>query len=196
MKVVNLTANSMVYTSNVYLVTGTWNRLDDVNTLIDVGRDSMVIKSLWQEVSTGVGKPKVEQVILTHSHYDHAELLPKIIEAFRPKVYAASHALNGVDCLLKGGETLKVGDRFFEVIWSPGHSHDSICLYSRDEKALFAGDTPLIISSNEGTYSPEFVKALKILAGKEIETIYFGHGDSLGKGCKEALQNSLKLVGK
>lgn len=195
MKILNLTAFSKIYTSNVYLITGTWNRMDDVNTLIDVGRDPQVIEALWREASTGVGKHKVEQVILTHSHYDHADLLPKIIEAFHPKVFAKSPALAGVDYRLKGGELLKIGDRCFEVICTPGHSYDSICLYSSEEKTLFAGDTPLILHSSESTYSPEFVEALKILAGKEIETIYFGHGNSLGKGCKEALLHSLKLVG-
>ena len=42
MKVFNLTENSEVYTSNVYLVTGDFNALSDVNTLIDVGRDEKI----------------------------------------------------------------------------------------------------------------------------------------------------------
>ena len=39
MKIVNLTQGSAVYTSNAYLLTGTWNAIPDVNTLVDTGRD-------------------------------------------------------------------------------------------------------------------------------------------------------------
>ncbi|MEA1943993.1 MAG: MBL fold metallo-hydrolase, partial [Euryarchaeota archaeon] len=69
MKVLNLTSDSKMYTSNVYLITGTWNAIDDLNTLVDVGRDPSVIEKI-NNASTGVGKKRVEQVVLTHSHYD------------------------------------------------------------------------------------------------------------------------------
>ena len=70
MKIINLTENSTVYTSNVYLVLGSWNSLSDVNTLFDVGRDPNILEIL-NNTSTGFGKKRVEQVVLTHSHYDH-----------------------------------------------------------------------------------------------------------------------------
>ncbi len=73
----NLSAKSKIYTSNVYLLTGDWNCIQDVNTLVDVGRDPSVIDEIYQ-ASTGVGKTKVEKVILTHNHYDHTSLLPQI----------------------------------------------------------------------------------------------------------------------
>ena len=92
MKIQNLTGNSSMYTSNVYLVTGTWNALADQNTLIDVGRDPSIIEVI-QNAHSGVGKRKLDQVLLTHSHYDHASLLPQIIENFQPTIYAFSEAL-------------------------------------------------------------------------------------------------------
>ena len=92
MKILNLTTDSKIYTSNVYLITGTWNAIDDVNTLIDVGRDPSVIDKI-NSASTGVGKRRVEQVVLTHGHYDHASLLPRIREVFNPVVYAFSYFL-------------------------------------------------------------------------------------------------------
>ena len=139
MKILNLTSESKMYTSNVYLITGTWNAIGDLNTLVDVGRDPSVIEKI-NNASTGVGKHRVEQVVLTHSHYDHASLLPQIKKTFNPEVYAYSHSLEGVDHLLKDGDTLKLGDRIFEVIYTPGHSSDSICLYCEEERVLFAGD--------------------------------------------------------
>ena len=38
MKIDNLTVKSTVYTSNAYLVRGDWNKLSDINTLVDVGK--------------------------------------------------------------------------------------------------------------------------------------------------------------
>ena len=39
MKVTVLKGSNNVYTSNAYIVTGDWKRIEDINTLIDVGSD-------------------------------------------------------------------------------------------------------------------------------------------------------------
>jgi len=190
MKVVNLTTFSKVYTSNVYLLTGDWNRLSDLNTLIDVGRDPLILEKI-DHSSTGVGKHKIEQVVLTHSHYDHASFLPVIKELYNPKVFAVSSILEFVDVILKDGEILKIADREFEVIFTPGHSNDSICLYCEEEKAIFVGDSPMVIIAKDNNYDEVFINALEYIVSKKIETMYFGHGEPLRVGCKETLLNSL-----
>ena len=193
MKVLNLTSDSKMYTSNVYLITGTWNAIDDLNTLVDVGRDPSVIEKI-NNASTGVGKKRVEQVVLTHSHYDHASLLPQIRETFKPEVYAYSSSLEGVDHLLKDGDMLKLGDRVFEVIYTPGHSSDSICLYCEEERVLFAGDSAVVIRSAGGTYEEGFVHALEKMCRRDIQSIYFGHGDPLLDNCNTRVHDSLKIA--
>ena len=42
---------------------------------------------------------------------------------------------------LKDGDVIELGDRNLEVIHTPGHSPDSICLLDRDAKLLWTGDT-------------------------------------------------------
>jgi glyoxylase-like metal-dependent hydrolase (beta-lactamase superfamily II) len=195
MKVVNLSTKSKIYTSNVYLLTGDWNCIQDVNTLVDVGRDPSVIDEIYQ-ASTGVGKTKVEKVILTHNHYDHTSLLPQIKTLFKPLVYAYSSSLNGVDTFVKGGERIKIADRMGEIIYSPGHSNDSICLYFEEEGILFAGDTHLIIHSPGNSYESGYIKALEYICRKNIKTIYFGHGSPLTHHCNEVLQETLQNVRK
>jgi len=193
MKILNLKSNNDIYSSNVYFVLGNSNAIDDVNTLVDVGRDPSVIEKI-QKASTGVGKQRVEQVVLTHSHYDHTSLLPQIIEAYSPKVCAYSKSLDGVDRLLRDYETLKIGDAIFEVIYMPGHSNDSICLYCQSEGVLFAGDSPIIIHADGGTFEDAFVSALARLAHKNVKAIYFGHGDPLLTDCNAKIRLSLKMV--
>jgi len=193
MQIMNLTHRSQTYTSNVYLVLGTWNTLDDVNTLVDVGRDPRVLR-VMEKVRTGAGQKKLSQVVLTHSHYDHTSNLPLIREAFHPDVCAFSPSLEGVDHLLKNGETLRLGDREFEVIHTPGHSTDSICLYCEEDGVLFAGDTQLLINTTGGSYEDDFAYAFEGLCRKNIKTIYFGHGEPLYIGCNSRLKRSLEMI--
>jgi len=192
-KIYNLTAHSKVYTSNVYLVTGTWNAIDDVNTLVDVGRDLAVLEMIF-EISTGVGKKQVEKVVLTHNHYDHTSMLKNVKEVFKPRVYAFSKSLEGVDRILKDGETIRIGDRYFEVLHTPGHSSDSICLYCQEDGVLFSGDTPVIIRSTDSTYDEHFIKAMERLCRREVKAIYFGHGEPMLEGCSAALRRSLDNI--
>ena len=97
---------------------------------MDVGQDPAIFASI-ERAPTGVGKWPVEQVVLTHGHYDHSALLPRIREVFHPKVFAFSPNIEGVDGLLRDGDTVKMGDAYFEIIHTPGHSSDSICLYNQ-----------------------------------------------------------------
>ncbi|WAI02322.1 MBL fold metallo-hydrolase [Methanogenium organophilum] len=193
MKISNLTEGITTYTSNVYLVTGVWNALKDKNTLIDVGRAPSIVDRI-NHASTGLGKHKVDQVILTHSHYDHTSLLPRIREVYKPEVYAFSKYLKDVDTVVRDGDLLRIGDETAEIIHTPGHSSDSICIYCRESHALFSGDTPLIIRSDDGTYDEQFVLALERICRKDISAIYPGHGDPLRHNCQEILQKSLDNV--
>jgi len=195
MRITNLREpDSQVYSSNVYLVRGDWNRLEDVNTLIDVGRDPAVVDKI-RAISTGVGKTPVEQVIVTHEHFDHVSLLPVIREMFQPIVYAYSSNV-GADFLLSDEQLLRCGDRMFQVIYTPGHSNDSICLYCEEEGVLFVGDTPVVIQSDDGTYEAGFVQALERLCRRNTRIIYPGHGNPITNGVRQLLRASLRNVAK
>ncbi|MFZ0339173.1 MAG: MBL fold metallo-hydrolase [Terracidiphilus sp.] len=194
MRVVMLENSGLMYTSQVYLVLGDRNRLEDVNTLVDVGQDPAVLASI-ERAPTGVGKWPVEQVVLTHSHSDHCALLPEIRAAFRPRVLAFSPSLADVDQLLHDGDVIRMGDALFEVVHAPGHSSDSICLYNEAEGVLFAGDSPLLLTSAEGNYEVGFQAALDKLCNCNIRRIYFGHGPPLTEHCNQRLRASRRLAG-
>jgi glyoxylase-like metal-dependent hydrolase (beta-lactamase superfamily II) len=195
MKVDLIQGKNAVYTCNVYLVRGEWNRIEDVNTLIDVGNDPSILDVL-EAMSTGVGKRKVEQVVLTHSHSDHTAILPLVLEKFHPVVYAFSPYLDGVERLVKGGERLKLGDRYFEVIHMPGHSEDSISLYNKEEAVMLSGDASMIIRSLGGTYDPAFAGIMEDLCRRHIQTIYSGHGQPMTGDIRPILTESLRNIRK
>ena len=193
MRIVTLENSGRVYTCEVYLVLGGASRLDDVNTLVDVGQDPAILASI-ERAPTGVGKWAVEQVVLTHCHSDHCALLPQIREAFHPKVLAFCPNIDGVTGLLRDGDAVKMGDEVFEVIHTPGHSSDSVCFYNQTEGVLFAGDTPLLITSPTGTYESGFLAALEKLCARDIRRIYFGHGAALSERCNERLRESHRVA--
>ena len=193
MKIIPILGKNNVYSSNVYMVMGDWKRIEDMNTLVDVGNDPSIIEVIGN-MNMGVGKNKVDQVILTHDHSDHTGILPLIRAAFHPKVYAFSPFMEGVDHVLKHGDVIRMGDRDFEVIHTPGHSSDSVCLYNPDHGVLFVGDTPVMIRSVDGGYENAFFQAMMLLCSRKIETIYFGHGDPLVNRAQDMLQTSLQNV--
>jgi glyoxylase-like metal-dependent hydrolase (beta-lactamase superfamily II) len=192
-KIVQISGGDAIYSSNAYLVLGDWKAIDDVNALVDAGADPAMVHAL-NDIPTGVGKKKIDKVILTHTHSDHTANLTLLKHTYRPKVCAFSPYYEGVDRVLKNGESLRLGDRRFEVIHIPGHSDDSIALFNREEGVLFAGDSPLGINSPGGSYGSGFVSALRALCRMNIRSIYFGHGDPLHKGARESLRNTLENV--
>jgi glyoxylase-like metal-dependent hydrolase (beta-lactamase superfamily II) len=193
MRVVKLENSGRMYTSQVYLVLGNANRLEDVNTLVDVGQDPAILASI-EKAPTGVGKWPVEQVVLTHCHSDHCALLPQIRVVFHPRVWAFSPNPDGVDGLLRDGDTIRMGDAMFEVIHAPGHSSDSICLYNESQGVLFAGDSPLLITSPGSSYEAGFRAALEKLCTRDVSRIYFGHGPPLTERCNHVLRESQRLA--
>ena len=192
MKVHLLRSTAAVYTANAYLILGDSNRLEDVNALVDVGTDGTIVNSIGQ-MSTGVGKKPVARVILTHSHFDHSGGLGRVIVKFNPEVLAYS-MMDGVSRLLTDGEVILLGDELFEIIHSPEHSSDSICLFSLTSGALFSGDTPLNIQSPGGTYQEGFVVFLEDLVRKGVRTIYSGHDAPNSKNPMEVIRATLRNV--
>jgi glyoxylase-like metal-dependent hydrolase (beta-lactamase superfamily II) len=175
MKVINLTEDSSLYTSNVFLVLGSWNTIADVNTLIDVGNDKGIIEKI-ESINTGLGKHKVDQVILTHSHSDHSALLSEIKIKYHPKTKAFNSHLKNIDHVLQNGEILKIGDQQFEVFHITFHSYDSICLYCEKEGVLFSGDTSFPIAETNPALQAENEQSLQRLKKKKVKTVYPGHG--------------------
>ena len=193
MKITLLGNSGRIYSCNAYFISGDWNTLDDINTMIDVGKDAAVFESL-ESAPAGVGQNRVSQILVTHFHYDHVELLAEFKKRYNPKVMGYCPTREGVDRHLRGGEILRCGDREFEVIHMPGHSSDSLCYYCERDGALFSGDVPLAINSPGGSYEAEYVRCLEDLCRRDVQAVYPGHGAPMLSGCAERLKRTLTNV--
>jgi len=84
----------------------------------------------------------VRYAVATHGHFDHVKTLRKLADQLGAKLVAHEASRLEADTLVKGGDELSIGETRVRVIYTPGHTEDSICLY--DGKNLFTGDTLFI----------------------------------------------------
>jgi glyoxylase-like metal-dependent hydrolase (beta-lactamase superfamily II) len=163
--------------------------------LVDTGCDPRIVTELERIEANNNFQP-VSKVILTHSHYDHAKMLGEIKKRWSVESYAYSSYLEGIDLVVRNGDQVRMGGYSFDILHVPGHTTDSLCVFSREEGILFSGDTPLVIWGTDATYELAFVHAFEELVNLDISTIYPGHGEPITANCNQTLKNSFRNLRK
>lgn len=185
------------YSCIVYWILGDSNESKDRNTLIDTGSTNLAnLGYFMREMapqSKGIGKMAIEQVILTHGHYDHSGGLAGIVRQFNPVLYSWI-AVPGRHEKTNAEMHIMVGDQDAVILHTPGHSDDSICIFLPVPGILFAGDTIFRISDNQGTYPLAYRTTLERLATLDIKTIYPGHGTAIVSDARGFIKNCLDYV--
>lgn len=108
--------------------------------LVDPCGDVDVIARAVKEC--GIINP--QYILLTHGHGDHTSGVNAVKKFFNAPVLAHpsckfTHERNLID-----REHLPLGGMYIEVLFTPGHSVDSICYHLSDDSAVFTGDTLFI----------------------------------------------------
>ena len=85
------------------------------------------------------------------------------------------------DVFIEDGVTLRVGGLTLEVVHTPGHTMGSICIYLREERALFTGDTALGLGTVAISPPPHgdmrlYLESLERLKGYDTALMLPGHG--------------------
>lgn len=149
-------------------------------------------------------KVNVKYIILTHCHGDHTGALTEIKEKLGGKILIHREDAEGLynedinlsyyigmdnpeleaDSRLDDKDKIHLGDVEFEIIHTPGHTKGGICIYCREYKMIFTGDT-LFRGTWGRTDLPtgEFEDIIhsitnKIMILPEDTIVYPGHGKS------------------
>lgn len=101
----------------------------------------------------------VALAIYTHWHPDHTEAIDRFVELTGAPARAADAAWCRSADPLTDGELLDVDGLQVEVVLTPGHTADSLCLLLPQERSLLTGDTILgrgttIIAHPDGQLGP------------------------------------------
>lgn len=86
----------------------------------------------YQKIKDVIGDNKVIGVLITHSHFDHIGALRNFLVKRSIKIFKKSNLAENKD--------YQIGDFKFEVIYTPGHSKDSVTFYFKEENIMFIGD--------------------------------------------------------
>ncbi|MFB6145032.1 MAG: MBL fold metallo-hydrolase [Candidatus Nanohaloarchaea archaeon] len=183
MKVTNLAEDTEGFTGNVWLME------NSENVLIDTGTDTC-----WERI---LKLENVEKVVITHSHYDHVDNLPKIMNMFDAEIYAYEPGNLPVDAeKISEDDALELAGEEFRILHTPGHKNDSICLYS-DSGILFTGDLIFPDGSfgrtdlDEGDRN-ELIESIEKIADLDVKEMYCGHEEAAKKNVNDQIKQSLE----
>lgn len=188
---------------------------DHINIIVDVGSIQFLQNLLADMIKDGIKPADINFIINTHFHLDHymaneefkklsgARILAHPLQKkhYNTNVIRASQAFGlrpqeyKEDGLIDNTEFGK-GRLKLEVIDTPGHSPDGICVYSPAERFLICGD--LIFSENTGRIdlpggnAEQLKQSIELVSKLDIEHLLPGHMDIV-KGAA-AVKENFKFV--
>lgn len=166
-----------MFSSNVYVLG------ENEICLIDTGLTGLHAQRILREVGRlGLQRDRIKRVILTHTHPDHKGGLGKIYHDTRPTVYVHKTARLELTNVKKvdDGDKITFEDFTLEVLHTPGHKTDCICLYDARRKILFSGDTVFTHGSVGRTDMPggdtaALLRSIERLREYDVDILCPGH---------------------
>jgi glyoxylase-like metal-dependent hydrolase (beta-lactamase superfamily II) len=140
--------------------------------LVDPTGEAEIIRRALAEYGTCTPR----YILLTHGHLDHSQALGEILADFPAQIIAHPNHPEAGGKRVRDGEKIPFGDGFIELLFTPGHSRDSVCYRLSDDTALFTGDV-LFVGCVGFCRSREMFNSLnkKILPLADTLVIYSGH---------------------
>jgi glyoxylase-like metal-dependent hydrolase (beta-lactamase superfamily II) len=139
---------------------------------------------------------RVSQVLVTHTHRDHAPLASSFALAVGAPILAAqppardTHASGGLDeddddsfqpdVVLTGGERIAGDGWTLEALFTPGHASNHMAFALEEEHALFSGDhvmgwSTTVVAPPDGDMA-DYMASLDAVIARGFRTIWPTHG--------------------
>ena len=202
-----------LFDANCYIVA---SELTKRGMIIDPGVRAKDITEAIEELNISVSL-----IVLTHVHIDHFSALetvknntkaqlavfdtrnikasPKVSQVTKGLVFVPFELPIQPDILLKDGDTIDIDNLHFSVLYTPGHSSDSVSFLGNG--VVFSGDTLFrhrIGIPSPGLYPGHGYKQLKesihekLLTLRDDTIVYPGHGATTTIGEERRLNRMLQ----
>lgn len=134
--------------------------------LVDPGDDFLRIQK-------EIASREVIGVLLTHRHFDHVGALEEVVETYKCPIYERENLEE---------KEYKIGPFTFTILFTEGHSKDSVTYYFKKEDTMFVGDfvfrgTVGRCDLPTGNFT-EMMHSIDMLKKYPNVILYPGHGDS------------------
>ncbi|MBT7703719.1 MBL fold metallo-hydrolase [Candidatus Peregrinibacteria bacterium] len=191
------------FSAHSFLISG-----DEKSALIDPG-------SLSHQKELTETSIAPDLIIATHEHWDHvaaADFYPDIPKLAHPEAIEAlntplpnvvrptGHGDEHTSQFTAAPSVIDLGNLQLEVVWTPGHTRGSMCLYEPSTKTLFAGDTVfadggvgrIFFTGNREDYKQTLTQLVELAEQRGVHLICPGHGDLVEgeKACLDSLRAS------
>ncbi|MCX7923141.1 MAG: MBL fold metallo-hydrolase [Clostridia bacterium] len=178
--------------------------------IVDTASKKAVIVDPSWELETIVGmldklEVELEAILITHSHYDHVNIVDALLMKYNPKVYMSHIEANFYNFKCKNLITIddmdlvSFGQTDICCIVTPGYTAGSVCYLLED--SLFTGDTIFIegcgICTGYGANSQDMFESIQRIKSfvRPGVRIYPGHsyGKSPGYTLRYLMQENIYL---
>jgi glyoxylase-like metal-dependent hydrolase (beta-lactamase superfamily II) len=156
--------------NNTYLLAGA------MPTLIDAG---VGMKAHVDAVARGLAGSPLAQILITHSHPDHAAGIPALLDRW-PQAAVRNFAADRC----RDGEVITTGDTRLVALHTPGHAPEHFCFLDEATRDLYCGDLArlggtIVIPASKGGNLAEYLASLRRIRGLSPARLLPGHGPAV-----------------
>jgi len=177
----------------------TWSNYSYI-VLDKITKSAMIVDPAWElnkiENKLNQLNANLVAIFLTHSHYDHVNMVNPLVKKYNPAVYMSKQEIGyyRYRCSnlegLNDEETVKVGETDVTSILTPGHTAGGMCYLLQN--SLFTGDTIFIegcgICCGYGSSAAQLFESIQRVKSRIPENVNVYPGHSYGKPSGQTLK--------
>jgi glyoxylase-like metal-dependent hydrolase (beta-lactamase superfamily II) len=153
--------------NNTYLLRGA------MPTLVDAG---VGVPTHLDAVARALGASPLARVLITHSHPDHVEGVPALLERW-PHAEVRNYETDRC----RDGEIIAAGDARLVALHTPGHAPDHFCFFDEQSRDMYCGDLArhggtIVVPATKGGNLAEYLASLRRVRELAPARLLPGHG--------------------